>query len=80
MVDVSKINLYGTDYTIKDSTARNSANNANNSANEAKASADSANSKADANTTKINKLSVEGIVITYESTDESINVSKGITL
>lgn len=87
MADVSKINLYGTDYTIKDSTARNSANSAETSATEAKAVADnaqktanSANSKAASNTTNITKLSEEGIVIAYESTDESIQISKGITL
>ena len=101
MADVSKINLYGTDYSIKDSTARNAANNAATSASEAKTAAnnaatsaseaktaannaqntaDSANNKATTNATNITKLSTEGIVIAYESTDESINVSKGITL
>lgn len=52
MSDVSKINLYGTEYTIKDATAR----------------------------TDITKLSEEEIIITYESTNESIVVAKGITL
>lgn len=87
MADVSKINLYGTDYTIKDATARSVANSAKTSANEAKTTADNAQNtandakgKAESNSTNISKLSREGIVIAYESTDESINVTKGINL
>lgn len=94
MADVSKINLFGTDYTIKDKTARTAANSAESSASEAKTAADnaqttadnaqttadSANSKATANSTKITKLATEGIVVSYESSDESINVTKGIDL
>lgn len=94
MADVSKINLYGNDYTIKDKTARTAANNAQttadnaaSSASEAKTAADNAqttaanaNTKANANSTKITKLATEGIVVSYTSSDESINVTKGITL
>ena len=120
--NVSKINLYGTDYLIKDTTARNAANNAAASASEAKSAAsmaqttadnaatsaseaktaagkaqttaneaktaagkaqttaNTANSKASTNSNNITKLSTEGVVIAYESTDESINVTKGISL
>ena len=87
MADVSKINLYGTDYNIKDATARSEANSAKTSANEAKTTANNAQNtaneakgKAESNSTNISKLSTEGIVIAYESTDESINVTKGINL
>lgn len=87
MADVSKINLYGTEYTIKDITARTSANDAVSSANEAKTTAEtaqstanSANTKAETNSSNITKLSAEGIIISYESTEESIKVTKGINL
>lgn len=87
MADVSKINLYGNDYTIKDSLARTASNDAVTSANEAKNTAESAqttannaNTKAETNSSNITKLSTEGIVIAYESTNETINVTKGIAL
>ena len=129
MADVSKINLYGTDYLIKDTKARQVANNAATSASEAKTAAGNAQttadnaatsaseaktaadnaqntadhaatsaneaktaagnaqstannavSKATTNSTNITKLSTEGVVISYESKDESIKVTKGISL
>lgn len=80
MADVSKINLFGTDYSIKDSTARNVANNAATSASEAKTVADNAQNTANSANTNITKLSTEVVVIAYESRNESINVTKGINL
>lgn len=80
MADVSKINLYGTDYNIKDATARSKASEAKTSADNAQNTANDAKGKAESNSTNISKLSTEGIVIAYESTDESINVTKGINL
>lgn len=59
MAEVSKINIYGDEYTIKDSTAQQSASS---------------------NTTKINSMSKEIPVIAYDSSHESINITKGITL
>ena len=73
MSELSKINLYGEEYTIKDSTARTNANNAQSAANSAQQSASS-------NTTKINSMYKEIPVITYDSSNESINIAKGITL
>ena len=94
MADVSKINLYGTNYNIKDATARSTisgaktaADNAQNTANEAKTAADNAQNtanvakgRAESNSTNISKLSTEGIVIAYEQKNETINVTKGINL
>lgn len=80
MADVSKINLYGTDYNIKDATARYEASEAKTSADNAQNTANEAKGKAESNSTNISKLSTEGIVIAYESTNESINVTKGINL
>lgn len=80
MADVSKINLYGTDYNIKDATARSEASEAKTTADNAQNTANDAKGKAESNSTNISKLSTEGIVIAYESTDESINVTKGINL
>ena len=80
MSDVSKINLYGTNYNIKDATARSEASEAKTTADNAQNTANDAKGKAESNSTNISKLSTEGIVIAYESTNESINVTKGITL
>lgn len=80
MADVSKINLYGTEYDIKDNTARTSATEAKTAAVTAQNEANEATKKANANSANITKLSTEGIVIAYESKNESINVTKGITV
>ena len=80
MPNVSTINLYGTTYSIKDSTARSVANEAKTAADNAQNTANNADSKATTNSTNITKLSTEGIVIDYEQADESINVTKGINL
>lgn len=47
MADISKINLNGTSYTIKDDTARTSASSAVSTANTAKSTADTAKTTAD---------------------------------
>ena len=87
MADISKINLYGTEYSIKDNTARELANTAKSTADTAKSTADTAkstantaNSKADSNATNITNIKNESISITYNSTDESIEITKGITI
>lgn len=80
MADVSKINLYGTEYSIKDNTARTAADEANTSAENAQNTANGANETAKNNSIKITKLSAESVVISYESADESITVTKGIAL
>ena len=78
--EVSKINLYGEEYTIKDSTARTNASNAQSTANSAQTTANSAKQSASSNTTKINSMSSKIPVIAYDSTTESINITKGITV
>lgn len=80
MADVTKINLYGTDYTIKDSTAREKADNAKTTADDAQSTANNAKTNSETNATNITKLSTEGVVITYETANESIKVTKGIDL
>lgn len=80
MSDVSKINLYGTDYTIKDATARTTANTAKTTADNASKSAATANAKAEKNSTNITSLTNESVVISYDSTKETVSVSKGIAL
>lgn len=87
MADVSKINLYGTEYTIKDTTARSTADNASNKANSAydkagnaESTANSALNTANNNTDKITTLSNESIKMSYDSSSESIGIAKGITI
>ena len=78
--EVSKINLYGNEYTIKDNTARTNASNAQSTANSAQTTANSAKATATSNTTKIANVAKETIVISYSSSNESIDITKGITV
>lgn len=80
MSEVSKINLYGDEYTIKDSTARTNASNAQSTANSAQETANSAQASATSNATKIGNIARESIVISYNSNNESIDITKGITV
>nr|DAV40972.1 MAG TPA: hypothetical protein [Caudoviricetes sp.] len=69
MADVSKISLYGTTYTIKDSTARTNAATAQTAANTAKATAATAQTTA-------NEAKAAALVISYASEEETIVVEK----
>lgn len=69
MADVSKISLYGTTYTIKDSTARTNAATAQTAANAAKATAETAQTTA-------NEAKDAALVISYAGEEEAIVVEK----
>lgn len=71
MANVSKINLYGTEYDIKDSTARTTAESAQTTANSAK-------DKTETNTADIAIIKNETVKIAYDTVAETINVTKGI--
>lgn len=91
MANISKINLNGTSYTIKDDTARTSASNAVSTANTAKTTADNASktattakstadsalSKATQNETNINKILAGGSVsASYTEETETITFTE----
>lgn len=85
MADVSKISLYGTSYTLKDSSARSAASSANaaaqsaaQAASEAKTIANNALTKSETNTTNISKLASESIKIVYTADKETLDITKGI--
>lgn len=87
MADVSKLNLYGTNYNIKDSNARSLANNANSkastaqtTANEAKSEASTAQTTANTNAENITKIINSSVKIEYEESSETVKVSSGITI
>lgn len=92
MANVSKINLYGQEYIIKDGVARNSietiendvakalqdAGEAKTSAQNAQNTANSANDKANSVNSAVVSLKAEVPVLTYQSSDESIIITKGV--
>ena len=85
MADVSKISLYGTSYTLKDSSARSSASSANaaaqsaaQAASEAKTIANNALTNSETNRTNISKLASESIKIVYTADKETLDITKGI--
>lgn len=85
MADVSKISLYGTNYDIKDSSARSSAASASSeaksaaqTASTAKTTADSALSNSETNTANISKLASSSIAVEYTAETETIEITKGI--
>ena len=87
MEDVSKLNLYGTNYNIKDSNARSAASTAQSIANEAKSAASTAqtkaneaNTKADSNANNITKIISSSVDITFEESTETLKVTRGITI
>lgn len=67
MTDVSKISLYGTTYTIKDSTARTNAETAQTAANTAKTTAATAQTTA-------NEAKDAALVISYAGEKEEMIV------
>lgn len=69
MADISKISLYGTPYTIKDSTARTNAATAQTTADTAKANAEAAQTTA-------NEAKNAALVISYTDESETIVVEK----
>lgn len=69
MADISKISLYGTPYTIKDSTARTNAATAQTTSNTAKANAEAAQATA-------NEAKNAALVISYTDESETIVVEK----
>lgn len=69
MADASKISLYGTTYTIKDSTARTNATTAQTTANAANATAGTAQTTA-------NEAKEAALVISYTDETETIVVEK----
>lgn len=87
MADVSKINLYGESYNIKDTSARSTANSAKTAADSAASDASNAlltagNANTTANTAVSNtqKLSQRSIDAAYNSDNESIDITRGISL
>lgn len=83
MADVSKISLYGSTYTIKDSTARTNAAAAQTTADTAKAAAEAAQTAADtakanaaAAQTTANEAKDAALVISYADETETITVEK----
>ncbi len=92
MEDVQIIDLYGTKYNVKDQTARNNAGNAldvaqgaqtaattaQTTATEAKTAANSAQSSANLANTNIRMQKKEVPVISYETSSETITITKGI--
>lgn len=87
MADVSKISLFGTSYSIKDSTARSSASNASttataakNAADKAQTTADAASTKANTNATSIATLAGETLSVAYDTSTETVGFTKGVTV
>lgn len=80
MSDVSKLNLYGTKYNIKDSNARSLANTAQTKANEADSKASTAQSTANSNADNITKIINSSVNIEYEESTETVKVTRGITI
>lgn len=85
MADVSKLNLYGEELSIKDATGRSLANQANNTATNAITvattagkNAENALNKATTNETNINLLKSETLAMSYDSDSEMISVIKGV--
>lgn len=94
MADFVAITIEGTSYTVKDATARESAQNAETTANQANTAAgqaqktaNSANStaqaaqtKANQNETNINNLAGDSLSVSYAQESESIVFEKGIVI
>lgn len=94
MADFVAITVEGTSYTVKDATARESAQNAattanqaNTAAGQAQQTANSANTaaqaaqaKANQNETDITNLAGDSLTVSYVSESESIAFTKGINL
>ena len=83
MADVSVLNLNGTNYTIKDKTARSTASSANSTAQaaqtaatEAKSTANTANSTAQAAQTAADSALERTYDITYTQNTETITFTK----
>lgn len=94
MADFVAITVEGTSYTVKDETARKSAQNAETTANQANTAAgqaqqtantanttaQAAQSKANQNETNITNLAGDSLTVRYVSESESIAFTKGIVL
>ena len=92
MADINKINLYGTVYNIEDAVARASAESAQETAEAAQTTATSAQTTANtakttadktlptcnSNTTLINGAKKEIPVISYNSSEQQIEITKGV--
>lgn len=80
MADFVAITVEGKSYTVKDATARESAQNAETTANQANAAAGQAQQKANQNETDITNLAGSSLTVSYVSESESIAFTKGIDL
>lgn len=80
MADIKQITVNDVTYTIKDQSAREAAGQAQNTANGAKSSAEAANSAAKAAQTDVNNLANESLKASYNAGDESLVLSKGISV
>lgn len=85
MADINKINLYGTVYNIEDvvgrasaKSAQSAADTAKETANTAKSTANNALSTAKSNTALINDAKEEIPVISYNPTENQIEINKGV--
>lgn len=80
MADFVAITVEGTSYTVKDATARESAQNAVTTANQANTAAGQAQQKANQNETDITNLAGDSLTVSYVPESESIAFTKGIDL
>lgn len=94
MADIKQITVNDVTYTIKDQSARevadqaqntataanNTAITANNTANGANSAAQAANSAAQAAQTDVNNLAGESLTASYNAGNESLILSKGISV
>lgn len=94
MADFVAITVEGTSYTVKDATARESAQNAETTANQANTAAgqaqqtantanttaQAAQSKANQNETNITNLAGDSLTVSYVSESESIVFARGIEI
>ena len=87
MADIKQITINDVTYTIKDQSARetagqaqNTATAASNTAITANNTANAANSAAQAAQTDVNNLAGESLTASYNAGDESLVLSKGISV
>ena len=80
MADFKTITVNGVSYTVKDETARSTANAANSKAEQANTTAQAAQNKANQNERDITNLAEDSLTVSYVSESESIVFTKGIEL
>lgn len=75
---ISKINLKGTTYTIKDANATTAISNANSQISSVQTSVTNLTTKVTANTTAIDNLKkLSRLTASYDSSTETLNITEG---